>query len=98
MYICNDLDFITRYHIKSIKIEKLILNRISLKQRNVCLCLSLKRGEKGIIFDLKNVFFLLNSLSNLVSLGLLNDYRIFHNNENKILYSKKTKTHLIYAQ
>ena len=60
--------------------------------------MDLKGRKEGAILDLKNVFFLPNSPSNLVSLGLLNNLGIFHNNEDEILYDKEIKTPLAYAQ
>lgn len=86
----------TNYYKKFIQIDKLIINKILLGQKNIHLCLSLKKGEKVVIFDLINIFFFLSSLSSLVSLGLFNNYKILYNNENKILYNKKIKSSLAY--
>lgn len=68
-YICNNIKFITEYYKKSTKIGRLILDKILLGQRNIYLYLNLKREKKGIILDLKDIFFLPNNLSNLVSLS-----------------------------
>lgn len=43
-------------------------------------------GTEGLIFNVKNVHFLSNSPCKLISLGLLNDSKIYHENENEILY------------
>lgn len=88
----------TRYCKKFTKIEGSTSDEISPRRGRVRLCLSLKGGKKGIILDLKDVFFLPSSPSNLVSLGLFNDHGIFYNNENETLYNKQTKTPLAYAQ
>lgn len=39
-----------------------------------------------MILNLQNIYYFLNNLCNLVSLEFLNNSRIYHNNENKILY------------
>lgn len=39
-----------------------------------------------MIFDSKNIFFLLISLSNFVSMALLNNGEIYSYNKNEILY------------
>lgn len=64
----------------------------------VRLRLSQKDGSEGIIFDLKDVFFLPSSPSNLVSLALLNNGGIFHDNENETLYDVDTKEVLSQAK
>lgn len=51
-----------------------------------------------MILDLKDVFFLPSSPSNLTSLALLNNYGIFNDNENETLYDLKTKEVLAQAK
>lgn len=51
-----------------------------------------------MIFDFKDLFFLSSSLSNFVSLALLNNSRIYHNNKNKTLYNVNTKKVLVQAK
>lgn len=51
-----------------------------------------------MIFYLKNVFFMPSSLSNLVSLVLLNNEKIFYNNKNITLYNINTKKILAQAK
>ena len=53
--------------------------------------LALKDGLKSLILNLRNVYYLLNSVCNLVSLGLLNDSGIFHDNKNETLYQVKSR-------
>ena len=48
--------------------------------------------------NLSNVYFLPNSPSNLVSLALLNDSNILHDNENEVLYDRKSKRVLAQAK
>lgn len=88
----------TGYHEKTTRIGGSTADGMSPGRGNVCLRLSLKGGKEGVILDLKDVFFLPSSPSSLVSLGLLNNHGIFHNNEDETLYDKETKTPLAYAQ
>lgn len=64
----------------------------------VRLRLSQNDGTEGIILDLKDEFFLLSSQCNLVSLALLNNHSIFHDNENETLYNLETKEVLAEAK
>lgn len=98
IHVCNDKSLMTGYYEKPTRIGRSIADGMLPGQGNVRFCLSLKGGKEGVILDLKDVFFLPSSPSNLVSLGLLNNYGIFHNNEDKTLYDKETKTPLAYAQ
>lgn len=60
--------------------------------------LTLEDGWEEVILNLWNVFYLLNSLCNLVSLRLLNDANIFYDNENHILYNKISRRPLNFIQ
>lgn len=65
---------------------------------SIRLRLALKDGSEGLIPNLRNVYYLPNSPCNLVSLGLLNDSGIFHDNENETLYQVRSKKPLAQAQ
>lgn len=54
-------------------------------RRSVRLRLALKDRTDGPILKLQNVYYLPNSQCNLVSLGLLNESGIYHDNENETL-------------
>lgn len=71
---------------------------LSLGHGKMRLRLSLENRLERVILDLKDVYYLPSSLSNLVSLGLLNDHDIYHDNENKTLYDRKTKEVLAHAE
>lgn len=88
----------TKYYDKPTQIGSSISDRISPGQEKIQLWLSQKNGIKVVILNLNNVFFLLCNPSNLVSLELLTDHGIYDNNENKVLYDKKSKEILTYAQ
>ncbi len=60
--------------------------------------LALKDGSEGLVLNLRNVFYIPNSPCNLVSLGLLNDSEIFHDNENETVYQIRSKKTLAQAQ
>ena len=74
------------------------MDDISPRQRKVDLWLSPKSRLENIILDFKEVFCLLSSLSNFVNLALLNNIRIFYDNENKTLYNVHTKEILAYTK
>ncbi len=81
----------TEYHDRPTRIKGSTLDSVSPGREKVPLCLSQKDGSEGVILDLKDVLFLPNSSSNLVSLALLNNNGIFHDNENETLYNVDTK-------
>lgn len=54
--------------------------------------------REGVTLTLNNVYYLPSSPSNLVSLALLNDNKIYLDNENETLYDSKTKEILASTQ
>lgn len=67
----------TEYYKKPIKIESLTLDGIFSSQDIIRLELNLANRREKVIFDLRNVFFFSNSLSNLISLALFNNHEYF---------------------
>ncbi len=67
-------------------------------QITVQIRLALEDGSERIILNLQNVFYLLNSLSNLISLSLLNDTGIYYNDQQQALYDKSSRKSLAFAQ
>lgn len=88
----------TDYYKRPTKIGGSTSDEILPGQEKVRLWLSLENGLEGVILDLKNDYYLPSSPSNLVSLGLLNDHDIYHNNKNKALYDRKTKDVLAHTE
>ena len=80
------------------KIGGSILDEISLGRRKIRLKFSLKNSSKRLILNLQNVYYLLKSICNLVSLDLLNDSGIYHNNRNEMLYNVNIRQSLTHAQ
>ncbi len=60
--------------------------------------LILRDGTEGLVLTLTNIFYLPNSLSNLVSLGLLNDAGIYHHNKDQTLYNLETQKTFAFAE
>lgn len=60
--------------------------------------LGLEDNSEGLILNLRNFYYLPNSPCNLVSLGLLNDSGIYHDNEHETLYQVKSKKVLAQAR
>lgn len=58
----------------------------------VDLHLDLEDNSEGLVLNLQNVYYLPNSSCNLVSLKLLNNSGIYHNNKIETLYHVKSKT------
>lgn len=68
-----------------IKIRRLTSDRINLGRKKVWLPLMLKNSTENLVSNLQNIYYLFNSLYNLVNFDLLNYSKIFHDNENKTL-------------
>lgn len=66
-------------------------NRVLLNCDKVYFSLSLKNNSESLISSFQNIYYLLNSFYNLVSLKLLNNGRIYYNNKFKILYYVELK-------
>lgn len=81
----------TEYYNKPTRIGGSTSDRLSPGRRKIRLRLAQKNGSEGMVLDLKDIFLLPSSPSNLVSLALLNNGRIYHNNENETLYNVDTK-------
>lgn len=62
------------------------------------LAVSRESEEKGVTLTLNNVYYLPSSPSNLVSFALLNDNKIYLDNENETLYDGDTKAILALTQ
>lgn len=82
----------------STKIRRLTLDNILPGRKKVKIGLALKDKIERLVFTLTNVFHLPNSPSNLVSLGLLNNVKIYHHNEDQTLYNLETQKTLAFAK
>lgn len=98
IHICNNYLLMTKYWERPIKICGSTLNKISPRKGKIQLRLGLKNGSKELILNLKNIYYLSKSSCNLLSLGLLNNSNIYHNNENEIFYKFNTRQILAHAQ
>lgn len=80
------------------KVGRSTSDGISPGRGRVKIRLALKDGTEGLVLTLTNVFYLLHSPSNLVSLGLLNNAGRFHHNEDQTLYDLETRKTLSFAE
>ena len=96
--MCNDQSLMIKYHEKPTRIGGSTADGMSPGRGKMRLRLSLKNGRKGVILDLKNVFLLPHSPSNIVSLDLLNNHRSFYDNKNEMLYYRTSKETLAYTE
>ena len=86
-----------KYCTYSTNIGRSVLNKILLGQRKIQLRLAFKNGSESLILNLLNMFYLPNSLCNLLSLKLLDNSGIYHGNENKSFYKMYIKQILVQA-
>lgn len=98
IHVYNNKTLMTDYTEQPIKIGRLLLNRVSPGRRKVRLRLGLEDNLKSLILNFQNVYYLPNSLCNLISLGLLNDNGIYYNNKCETLYHVKSKKILTQIQ
>lgn len=97
VYICNDLRLMTDFTERPTGVGGSTSDGVPPGRGKVKIRLALEDGTEGLILNLTNVYFLPNSPSNLVSLGLLNDSVIYHDNENQTLYDRKRRKDLAFA-
>ena len=96
--MCNNQSLMTEYCLYTTRIGGSTLDGISPGRGKIRLRLALKNGSEGLILNLSNMFYLPNSPYNLLSLGLLNNSGIYHDNENKTFYKIHTRQLLAQAQ
>lgn len=80
----------TEYQNQFTDIGGSISNGTLLGQGKIHLYFTLKDNIKRLILNLNNMYYLLNSPSNLVSLAYLNDNDIYHDIKNEVWYYLKT--------
>lgn len=98
VYVCNDLRLMTVFIEKPTNVEGSTVDVVSPGRGSGQIRLALEDGQEGVILNLRNVFYLSNSPSNLVSLSLLNNANIFYDNEHHTLYDKISRRPLVFAQ
>lgn len=98
VHVCNNKSIMAEFQERPTKVGGSTSDGVSPGRGTVRLRLGLEDGLEGLILNLKNVYYLLNSPCNLVSLGLLNNSGIFHNNERKNLYEVISKRVLAQAK
>lgn len=98
VHVCNDLRTVTDFTENLTRVGGSTSDGISPGRGTVKIRLAMEDGNEGLILNLRTVFYLPNSLSNLVSLGLLNDAGIYYDNENQSLYNGISRRPLAFAQ
>ena len=81
----------TNYRERPTSIGGSTSNQTSPGKKSVRFHLAFKDNSERLILNLQNLYYLPSSPCNLVSLALLNNSGIFHDNEHKILYQVQTK-------
>ncbi len=92
IHVCNDRSLMTEYYEKTTRIGGSKADGFSSGRGRIRLRLGLEDGSEGMILNLRNVYYLPSSPCNLMSLGLLNDSGIFHDNGNETLYQLGSNT------
>lgn len=98
MHVCNNKRLITNFIKNLTKVGRLISDGISPGRGKVKIRLALQDKIKELILTLINVFYLPYSLSNLISLGFLNNAGIFYYNKDQILYKLETQKTFAFAK
>ncbi len=88
----------TNFAERPTRVARSILDGVSPSRGTVRIRLALEDGSERIIINLRNVFYLSNSPSNLISLSLFNDARIYYDNEEQALYDKASQKRLAFSQ
>ena len=91
VHVCNDRSLMTEYYNKSTKIGWSTSDGSSPGKGKIRLQLDFEAGSEDLLLNLQNVYYLPSSSCNFVSLGLLNNSTILHDNENKTLYQLGSK-------
>lgn len=81
----------TEYWEHPTKIGDSTSDGMSLGKGKIRLRLELKNDSNGLILNLQNVYYFPNSPCNLISLGLLNNSSIYHDNKHKNPYQIGSK-------
>ena len=98
VHVCIDKRLMIDFTENSTKVGGSTSDSVSPGKGKVKIRLALKDGTEGLVLTLTNVFYLTNSPSNLVSLGLLNDAGIYHHNEDQTLYDLETRKTFAFAE
>lgn len=91
MDIYNNQSFMIEFRKQITGVNNSIFIKTFPEWKKICLHFALEDNSKRLIFDFNNVYYLLNSLCNFVSLICLNDNNIYHDNKNRALYYYKTR-------
>lgn len=98
MYVCNNKRLIIGFMENSIQVKRLTSDGISAGRGKVKIRFILKYRTEDLVFTMTNIFYFLNSLSNSISLGFLNDAEIYYYNKDQILYNFKTQKTFVFTK
>ncbi len=98
VHVCNNLRLMTDFAERPTRVGKFTLDGIFPGRGTVRIRLVSEDGSEGIILNFRNVFYIPNSPSNLISLSLLNDVSIDYNNKQQALYDKASRKLFAFAQ
>lgn len=88
----------TKYYKRLTKIAEFKTDGLSPSREKIQLQLKLKDDNKRIILNLQDVYYFPSNACNLMSLRLLNNSKIYYNNQNKTLYQLRSNRLLAQAR
>ena len=98
VHVCNDRSLMTEYREHPTKVGGSTSDGVSPGRGKIRLRLGLEDDSEGLILNLQNVYCLPYSPCNLVSLGLLNNSGIYHDNEHENFYQIGSRKVLAQAK
>ncbi len=96
--VCNNLKLMTDFTKRPTRVEGSTVDGVSPRCGTVRIRLALEDRSEKLIFNLRNVFYLPNNPSNLVSLGFLNNVGVYYDNERQALYDKISQKPLAFEK
>lgn len=98
VHICNNQKLMTDFIEKPIRVRGSTADGMSPGRGIVRIRLILKDRSKGVILNLRDIYYLSNNPSNLINLRLLNNANILYDNERHNFYNKVSKKPLAFAE
>ena len=98
VHVCNNLRLMTDFAEKPTRVGRSTSDGVSPGRGTGRIKLALEDGSERIILNLRNVFYLPNGQSNLISLSPLNNVGIYYSNEQQALYDKANRKPFAFDQ
>lgn len=90
VHVCNEKQLVYEYIKMPTRIGRSMSEGFLLNKSKIRLRFAKMNNDRAIL-NLKYIYYLPSSASNLVSLVFLNDHRIYHNNTEEKLYERSSR-------